>query len=198
LEKRAEWEKVWELQRREDAIDALCDLPDHDPQRLTPERANVRKKVEVGDIAVPPKYARTDFRRGEYWSLRGKLDVPKERFISYALAERGSDPTPVIGWAGWDHLERARALAAYLTRLRTDEAWEAERLTPLVAGLQELLPWLYQWHDEYDSSLGASTADAYASFLSSQLTELGLTTEDLAGWRPSEQPRGRRRRRVTA
>ena len=111
LEKRAEWERVWELQRQEDAIDALCELPEDDPQRLTPEQAKARKQVEVGDIPVPPKYKRTDFRKGEYWSLRGKLDVPKERFISYPGCERGADPTPVIGWAGWDHLQQAQALA---------------------------------------------------------------------------------------
>jgi hypothetical protein len=42
---------------------------------------------------------------------RGKLDVPKERFISYAGASRDGDASLLIGWAGWDHREQAQAIA---------------------------------------------------------------------------------------
>ncbi len=39
---------------------------------------------DVGKIPVPPKYASADFRsRDASGSCAGKLDVPKERFISY-------------------------------------------------------------------------------------------------------------------
>ena len=37
---------------------------------------------------MPPKYTSADFARAEYWSHRGKLDVPKERFILYPDAGR--------------------------------------------------------------------------------------------------------------
>ena len=162
---RAAWERTWELQRREDAIDALCDLPEDDPQRLTPEQAKARKQVEVGKIPCRRSTRRSDFRKGAYWQLRGKLDVPKERFILYPGCERAADPSPVIGWAGWNHLERAQALAQYVTRMRQEERWEAERLTPLLAGLAEQLPWVMQWHNEFDPSLGRRVGDAYADFL---------------------------------
>jgi hypothetical protein len=193
---RAAWEEVWELQRREDAIDALCALPEDDPHRLTPEQAEARKQVEVGKVAVPPKYTAKHFRKGTYWQLRGKLDVPKERFILYPGCERAADPSPVVGWAGWNHLERAQALAQYVTRMREEERWDAERLAPLLAGLAELLPWVLQWHNDFDPSLGRRVGDAYADFLSGQLAELGLSPDDLAGWRPPEATRGRRARKV--
>ena len=89
LRKRAEWEKVWDLQRREDAGETVT-------------------------IPVPPKYTNKDFVKTSYWQARGKLDVPKERFISYPGCEAGADTSLVIGWAGWDHAEQARALARLL------------------------------------------------------------------------------------
>src|SRR5207253_2233885 len=88
---RAAWERTWDLQRREDAIDALCALPEDDPQRLTPEQAKARKQGELGHIPVPPKYTSKHFRKSAYWQLRGKLDVPKERFILYPGCERAAD-----------------------------------------------------------------------------------------------------------
>lgn len=193
---RAAWERTWDLQRCEDAIDALGALQEADPQRLTPEQAKARKQVEVGQIPVPPKYTSKHFRKGAYWQLRGKLDVPKERFILFPGCERAADPSPVIGWAGWNHLERSQALAQYVTRMRQEERWEADRLTPLLAGLAEQLPWVMQWHNDFDASLGRRVGDAYGDFLSGQLAELGLSTEDLAEWRPLEATRGRRTRKV--
>jgi hypothetical protein len=52
---------------------------------------------------VPPKYKREDFLKTSYWNQRGKLDVPKERFVSYPMASPDSDDSPLLGWAGWDH-----------------------------------------------------------------------------------------------
>jgi hypothetical protein len=45
-----------------------------------------------------------------YWQLRGNLDVPKERWVSFPHCE-GEDASPVIAWAGYDHLQLARAIA---------------------------------------------------------------------------------------
>lgn len=194
---RAAWQRMWEFQREEDAIDVLCQLPEDDPRRLGTEQATARKRAEVGTIAMPPKYTSKDFRKATYWQLRGKLDVPKERFIVYPAAERGVDPSPVIGWAGWNHLERAQALAEHLTRMRQEEGWVAERLTPLLAGLAELLPWVLQWHNDHDPSLGRRVGNAYADFVRQQLAELGLTEDELRAWRPAEPTRGRRRKVVT-
>ena len=107
LRKRAAWEHTWALQRMEDAIDARVALPAADPDRLTPEAAVALKAAEVGAVPVPPRYAAADFRKGVWWRLRGKLDVPKERFVSLPGCERDADPSLVVGWAGWTRWSRA-------------------------------------------------------------------------------------------
>jgi hypothetical protein len=184
LRKRAEWERTWDLQRAEDAIDARATLPESDPKSLTEAEAKVKKSAEVGDIPVPPKYAQTDFRRGEYWRLRGKLDVPKERFISYPGGERAGDPTPLLGWAGWDHLQQAQALAAFYVRMRDEEGWPDERLAPLLAGLQDLLPWLHQWHAAFDPTWQTSLATYFQNFVDEETRARGLTPDSLKAWQP--------------
>lgn len=177
LAKRADWEQVWDLQRAEDA------LPDEAAKR------EFRKQ-----IPVPPKYTSADFLKGSYWKHRGKLDVPKERFISYPGASRDSDPSLLVGWAGWDHREQAQALATLIVAREQEDGWAADRLLPLVAGLREILPWVRQWHGEFDPEWGASPADIYAGFLAETTNRLHLTDEALSSWRPPKATRGRRPR----
>jgi Type I restriction-modification system methyltransferase subunit len=165
LRKRKDWEKVWDLQRRED----------------------VGEKVE---IPVPPKYGSKDFAHQNYWRHRGKLDVPKERFISYPNAERDGDATLVYGWAGWDHLQQATALANLIIERGYPQG--DPRVVPLLAGIAELEPWLHQWHNEYDALYAASPAEYFTGWLETQLAEHGLTRDKLAAWRPEAKPRGRR------
>lgn len=174
LRKRAQWEATWELQRREDAIDARTSLPEGHPDHLTPEQAARTKATEVGDIPVAPKYKSSDFASSTVWRLRGKLDVPKERFVHLPDAEREADPTPVLAWAGWDHLQRARALATYYLRVKDEEAWPAERLRPLLQCLRQLLPWLHQWHGDVDPGIGMSMAEYFEGFVAEE--ERGTTT----------------------
>ncbi len=78
------WQEVWRLQDREDAGETL--------------------KIEP-----PPKFGRADFQRGPGYSLRGKLNVPRERFVLFA------DLFPNrYGWNGWRDLQRSLAqLNAY-------------------------------------------------------------------------------------
>ncbi|MEH0985851.1 BREX-2 system adenine-specific DNA-methyltransferase PglX [Micromonospora sp. CPCC 205556] len=147
LRKRAQWERTWALQRREDA----------------------GEKVE---IEVPPKYASADFVRPSYWRARGKLDVPKERFISYPQAGRNSDGSELLGWAGWDHLAQAQALATVYLDRKTQEAWPAHRLLPLLAGLVEIEPWLHQWHSGDHSTFPGSPAEFFTDFINAELSQL--------------------------
>ena len=100
---------------------------------------------DVGSIPVPPKYGSGDFANKTIWSLRGKLDVPKERFVSYPGLSRDSDLTLLIGWAGWDHLQQATALAGWYEDRRTQDGWTAAQLQPVLAGVGELVPWLRGW-----------------------------------------------------
>jgi hypothetical protein len=193
LRKREAWERNWDLQRQEDAIDARTKLPDGHPARLSEDRAAKMKVNTVGEIPVPPKYRSTDFASGTYWRLRGKLDVPKERFISYPHCEREADPTMVIAWAGWDHLQQAQALATYYVQMKESEGWQAQRLTPILAGLLELVPWLKQWHNELDPRYGQRMGDYYEGFLSEELRSLKVTEATLAAWRPPNRVRVRKR-----
>ncbi|GHA80439.1 DNA methylase [Streptomyces tendae] len=169
LKKRADWEEVWDLQRKEDAA------PDE------PAKRKIRDA-----IPVPPKYAPADFLRPSYWKARGKLDVPKERFISYG--QTNAVTPELYGWAGWDHKEQAQALATYFT----NTALSTEEITPFLAGLLELQPWLYQWHNEFDMLYSGSPADFFAGYRQQKQGEHGLTDDDLRGWRPPAATRGRR------
>lgn len=166
MKKRALWEKTWALQRREDAGE------------------------DVGPIPVPPKYDQKDFRSADFYRLRGKLDVPKERFISYPGCESDEDGEPVYGWAGWDHLQRATALWELYDNRKTQEGWPKERLAPMLAGLLELMPWLHQWHAEPNED-GFKMNDELDKLLTAECHELGLTREELAAWRPPDKKAAR-------
>lgn len=169
LRKREAWEHTWDLQRREDAGE------------------------KVGDIPVPPKYTSADFRKASWWQHRGKLDVPKERFILYPDASRETDATQLLGWAGWDHAQQALALASVIQE-REAEGWSDERLIPLVAGLAELQPWVRQWHDEDDATFGVNLADYLEEELRTRALQVGRTIDELKAWRPAPSTRGRKPR----
>jgi hypothetical protein len=187
------WQETWDKQRAEDAIDARTALQASDPEHLTPEQAANLKAEQVGDIPLPPKYASGDFRKPSYWGLRGKLDVPKERFFSLPGCERPGDTTPVIGWAGLDHLQRARALAAWYVERRERDGWSAEQLMPMLVAIDELLPWLKQWHNDLDPDYGARMGDYFEGFLLEELRSLERPRTELAAWQPPAATRGRRR-----
>lgn len=173
MRKRTQWEDTWALQRREDAGE------------------------NVGAIPVPPKYKTADFQRADFWRLRGGLDVPKERWVSFPGCERGADGSLVIAWAGWDHLQQATALAAYYLDMKENEGWQAERLQPLLAGLLELIPWLKQWHNDYSADAGARMGDYFEGFVADEAKSLGWTLDDLRAWQPAVQTRRSRRRANT-
>jgi hypothetical protein len=87
LVKRDVWERTWTDQRREDA-----------GEKVKPE--------------VPPAYGSGDFLRPDYWRLRGKLDVPKERFIAFTEVPGRSGVETLYGWAGWTAQQRVKAMLA--------------------------------------------------------------------------------------
>lgn len=196
LRKRAQWERTWDLQRQEDAIDARVHLPADDARHLSEDEAKRLKVAEVGDISVPPRYTSADFKSGGFWRLRGKLDVAKERFVSYPGCERAADGSLPIAWAGWDHAQQARALGDYFMQIKNEEGSASPKLVPLLAGLLELLPWIRQWHAGPDQEFGLELGDYYAGFVDTEARALGLTTEALAAWMPAKvNGRGGRRGR---
>jgi hypothetical protein len=184
LRKRREWERVWDLQRQEDAIDARAAIDPKHPQHLTQEQAQQQKQQQVGDIAVPPKYTNADFSKAHYWRLRGKLDVPKERFVWFP-GILGQDGTPMIAWAGLDHLQLAKALGDFYGMVQTEYGGSDDpRLVPLLANLSELLPWVRQWHPEPLPDYGGPPADFYEQFIQDEATHRSLTLDQIRAWQP--------------
>lgn len=170
LKKQNHWTALWESQRLEEAT-----------------RANTL-------IPVPPRFTSSDFLKPSYWRQRGKFDVPNERFTSYLPPFSAPAATTVIGWAGWDAEERARALFDLLDSSMPVLTGNPESALPLLAALQETLPWVPQTgrgpgplepSDAYEEMQAAFTHFKDA---------LGVTSEDVAAWRPPAPKRGRPRR----
>jgi hypothetical protein len=192
LRKRKEWEQTWNLQRQEDAIDARTRLPINDPQYLTDLQARELKRHQIGDIPVPPKYTSSDFVNSSYWRLRGKLDVPKERWVSFPHCE-GADGTLMIAWAGYDHLQLARVISAYYVEVQERLGGRDDpRLVPLLACLIELLPWLKQWHNEVDPEFGMRMGDYFEGFIQEEARQIGKTLDQIRAWEPPKKTMRRR------
>jgi hypothetical protein len=114
LVKREVWERTWADQRREDA-----------GQKVTPE--------------VPPAYGAGDFLKPDYWRLRGKLDVPKERFIAFTEVPGRSGVETHYGWAGWTAQQRVKAILAIDEELEDASVPLADRIA-LLDSAWRLLP----------------------------------------------------------
>lgn len=209
LKKFYAWQETWDKQRQEDTIDKefSIDKPLSGEDAANDEKvaayevakakAAAKKAEVVGDIPIPPKYAAGDFRKPSYWSLRGKLDVPKECFFSLPGCEKDGDSTLVIGWAGMNHLQRATAIATwYLDRKETD-GWEAEKLKPMLVAIDELIPWLKQWHNEIDPEFGERMGDYYEGFLLEEMRTLDVTKDDLLAWEPPAVPKKKAAKKKT-
>lgn len=114
LVKREVWERTWADQRREDA-----------GEKVTPE--------------VPPSYGSGDFLKPDYWRLRGKLDVPKERFIAFTEVPGRSGVETLYGWAGWTAQQRVKAILAIDEELEDASVPLADRIG-LLDSAWRLLP----------------------------------------------------------
>ncbi|GAA3213066.1 BREX-2 system adenine-specific DNA-methyltransferase PglX [Microbacterium terregens] len=167
IEKFRAWQHTWELQRAED-------------------------RGEKVDIPVPPKYGQADFLRPSYWSARGKLDVPKERFLSFPGSRLADDTTELYGWARWDHAERGQAIARLANDLSRAAAPD-DQVMPLVGALLELQPWLDQWHSDIDARSGVSPASAISGATTALLGRLGIGADTVLAWRPAPATRGRKK-----
>jgi hypothetical protein len=168
MEKRASWEGTWRLQRLED------------DGKLAPEL----KRLNMKAIAIPDKYGPKDFLR-HYWGLRGKFDVPKERFVIVPGGNTDEDTTPIVGWAGWDHLQVAQALSSLYQRRNSEDGWQKDRLVPLLAGIDERVPWLLQWHNEPSEAFGGmKLGEFFRDFVAGEAHSLGVAVGDLRTWTP--------------
>jgi hypothetical protein len=149
LRKLAEWKRVWELQDQEDAwekaaVDAKARGDAPPKQRLIDPDDPAR---ELTSIPLPPKFDKSDFVRSEFFSIRGKLNVSRERFILFA------DLSPNrFGWNGWRDRERALAQVEAFTLAENDPQQplplptsDDPRRCGVTFGLWESLPDVRRW-----------------------------------------------------
>jgi hypothetical protein len=173
MEKRASWEETWRLQRLEDE------------GKLKPELERLKLKA----IPVPDKYGPKDYLH-HYWAFRGTLDVPKERFVTVPAGNTDEDTTPLVGWAGWDHLQVAQALSGLYQRRKAEDGWQRDRLLPLLAGIDERVPWLLQWHNQPSDAFGGmKLGDFFRDFVAGEAHALGAAVGDLRKWTPPAAPK---------
>ncbi|MEL7505660.1 MAG: hypothetical protein AAFN18_24690, partial [Cyanobacteria bacterium J06554_6] len=148
------------------------------PNYLDPTAAKRLKEADIGPIPVPPKYTTKDFAKTHYWKLRGKLDVPKERWVN--------------------HLQLAQAISTYYVDVQENFGGRDDpRLVPLLGCLLELLPWLKQWHNDLDPTFNEKMGDFYEGFIEEEARQMGLTLEDIRAWEPpktSKKGKGRKKR----
>jgi SAM-dependent methyltransferase len=181
---RRAWEATWALQRREDAGEKVT-------------------------IEVPPKYDQKDFENAAVlWRLRGKLDVPKERFLAYPTATpppgASGKPALTFGWAGWNALQQLEAaivlwqeemdlhghlLLSRATRASLEEKNEnpspdaAERLARDAAARDKLLPLLQTMVDLLPwvaqwHDEDGQTAREYEEYLSEEARKLEVSLDE--------------------
>lgn len=160
LEKRAAWERTWEEQRKEDA-----GLP------AKPE--------------VPPKYGQGDFLKPDYFRLRGKLDVPKERFIAFTEVPGRGAGELLYGWAGWTPAERVKAILAIDEECEDQGIALADRVA-LLDSAWRLLPDVTR----DDPATGARLKAELAALLGPD----GPSKDVLADWKKRFPPPGGRAR----
>jgi hypothetical protein len=120
------------------------------------------------------------------------------------LAERRADgkPSPVVAWAGYDHLGQALALAQSYRRRKDRDTGTRGWVPPLLAGLDQLVPWLLQWHNEPSPAYDGERMGEYVRdmVLAGALSEQVLALSTVRAWRPpapaAKPKRGTARRRV--
>lgn len=219
LSKRAAWEQTWDLQRLEDKLleeEEFLDLSSWNldeekrsaiakwQQAATPHLSTKNEALSTQNkalstilaIPVPPKYKSSDFQNSTYWRLRGKLDVPKERWVSFPHCQ-GEDSALVIAWAGYDHLQLARAISAYYVDIQERLGGSDDpRLVPLLGGLIELLPWLKQWHNNVDPEFGMQMGDYFEGFIQEEARQMGKTIDEIRAWEPIKRTVRQRKKRA--
>ena len=195
IRKRADWERTWELQREEDRrAGEPRSHGGHGEElgRIVEQPGMGNEEFEKIEIPVPPKYKSSDFLKASYWRLRGKLDVPKERWISYPHCE-GEDGTLMVAWAGYDHLQQAQAISGHYVDVQERLGGRDDpRLIPLLACLVELVPWLKQWHNDVNPEFGMAMGDYFEGFVNEEARNLGKTVDEIRAWDPPAKKRGRR------
>lgn len=121
LVKHEAWQETWRLQRLEDSGASTSDFP------------------PPPDFSQGSRGKPNDFLRPGYWRLRGKLDVPTERFIAFTEVPGRSGAERYYGWAGWTAQQRVKAILAIDEELEDASVPLADRIG-LLDSAWRLLP----------------------------------------------------------
>lgn len=138
----------------------------------------------IGDTPVPPTYAIKDFQTTCFWRLRGKLDVPKERWVSFPHCE-GEDQSMLIAWAGYNHLQLAQAVAAHYVDIQERTGGSGDpRLEILLACMIEIMLWIKQLHNDINPDFNIRMGDYYQVFITDEAKQMVKTIEEIRNWQP--------------
>jgi len=142
-----EWSRrLMQHQRVRAALEVYAGTPAYDPVTTIEDIVQPEAVPDRPEHYMKPsglrKLARGEqaFKRGDFssagvWKVRGKLNIPRERYIAYTSFEPGW-----YGWAGWDAEQRAEALV-YLLEQAAHAGWAVHhQQCGLRASLRELLP----------------------------------------------------------
>jgi len=99
----------------------------------------------------------------------------------------------MVAWAGYDHLQQARALSGFYVAMKEERGWTADRLLPLIAGVHERVPWLLQWHNDFDPEMQLKWGDYFREFVTDELQANGFTFEAMREWRPTAPTRKKKK-----
>ena len=68
----------------------------------------------------------------------------------------------------------------------------------MLSALEELIPWLKQWHNDIHPEYNERMGDFYASFLAEELHSQNLSVDDVIAWQPPAVKRQARKKKSTA
>ena len=116
----------------------------------------------------------------------------KHQVILYI--NEGSDGT--LDWVkeqGYDHLQQVQAISAYFAEVQEKGGSDDPRLVPLLGCIQQLIPWLKQWHNVIHPEFGYRLGDYFEGFVKDEARTLGLTVEDVQNWEPPKKTKKTRK-----
>ena len=103
---------------------------------------------------------------------------------------RDGDPSLVVGWAGWDHLRQATALAALLRADEDPRGLAPRPPRPPARRARPARPLALQWHNEVDPEFDLRMGDYYRDFLRDEAQALGQPWTRSGPGSPRPGPRG--------
>ena len=65
---------------------------------------------------------------------------------------------------------------------KDEDGFGRAQLLPMLAAIDELLPWLKQWHNDLDAQFELRMGDYVEGWLAEELQELDISRDELLKW----------------